>query len=550
MAVTGQKTGAFNGSTASCASLIVEWSYTQDINKNTTALTVALKVQRNKTGTTTHKSSTPYTLTVDGAKKSGAYDFDITDITVGSSKTIKTINKTLAHNTDGSYKAVSIYASFDVSGTTLGSGTVNTSLYVNAIPRATMPTVSTTSAYMGDTVTFTFNRASNSFTHDLIYSFEDGATETIGLNIATSKTWTVPNLATQIPNTSAGTCTVTCITYNGADLVGTKSLAMTLKVPEDIKPSVSLSVTDAATDVASKTGVFLKGLSKFKIKATAEGAEGSTVVAYLIKANGNTYNTNEATTDLLTTSGDTSVTVSVTDSRGRIAYAQTVVKVYDYKPPYINGFIVSRTTGSNVSISLNCGITDVNNNKPTYLLEYRKKGADGFNSKNLGYTDKIISQTITLSDISPDYQYNFRLTVSDLFNSMVSSYDIGTEFTLVDYNASGKGLAIGKVSEESDKLEINIPLKFNGNVLADLIYPVGAIYMSTVNTNPGTFLGGTWVAWGAGRVPVGVDTSATDFNSADNYDGTDADAAMYTGGGQAHNDMPPYITCYMFKRTG
>ena len=45
----------------------------------------------------------------------------------------------------------------------------------------------------------------------------------------------------------------------------------------------------------------------------------------------------------------------------------------------------------------------------------------------------------------------------------------------------------------------------NGKSLVDHIYPVGSIYMSVNNTNPGTLFGGTWEQWGSGRVPVGVD---------------------------------------------
>lgn len=48
----------------------------------------------------------------------------------------------------------------------------------------------------------------------------------------------------------------------------------------------------------------------------------------------------------------------------------------------------------------------------------------------------------------------------------------------------------------------------------NLIYPVGAVFMSTVNTNPGTYLGGTWESWGSGRVPVGVNSSDSDFSAA------------------------------------
>lgn len=55
--------------------------------------------------------------------------------------------------------------------------------------------------------------------------------------------------------------------------------------------------------------------------------------------------------------------------------------------------------------------------------------------------------------------------------------------------------------------------------LADFIYPVGSIYLSTNKVNPGTFLGGTWVSWGAGRMPVGIDTGDTNFNSPEKTGG-------------------------------
>lgn len=51
------------------------------------------------------------------------------------------------------------------------------------------------------------------------------------------------------------------------------------------------------------------------------------------------------------------------------------------------------------------------------------------------------------------------------------------------------------------------------------IYPVGSIYLSTNNTNPGTFWGGTWVAWGSGRVPVGVNTEDSNFNTVEKIGG-------------------------------
>jgi hypothetical protein len=57
------------------------------------------------------------------------------------------------------------------------------------------------------------------------------------------------------------------------------------------------------------------------------------------------------------------------------------------------------------------------------------------------------------------------------------------------------------------------------------VYPVGSIYINaTSSTNPATLLGfGTWVAFGAGRVPVGLDASNAAFDTAEETGGS-ADA--------------------------
>ena len=51
-------------------------------------------------------------------------------------------------------------------------------------------------------------------------------------------------------------------------------------------------------------------------------------------------------------------------------------------------------------------------------------------------------------------------------------------------------------------------------VALQALHPVGSIYINATNsTNPGTLLGfGTWAAFGAGRVPVGFDSTNTLFD--------------------------------------
>lgn len=144
-----------------------------------------------------------------------------------------------------------------------------------------------------------------------------------------------------------------------------------------------------------------------------------------------------------------------------------------------------------------------------------------------------------------------------------------------------------KISKEKEKLEISIKDK----ILEDnkKKYYVGKIIIDTANTNPETYLGfGTWEYWGEGKVPVGVDENDEDFNVVEKTGGEKSHKLTidempshrhilqrgsegnsyfhltgkepqkgstlystptdYTGGDKAHNNIQPYITCYMWKR--
>jgi hypothetical protein len=56
------------------------------------------------------------------------------------------------------------------------------------------------------------------------------------------------------------------------------------------------------------------------------------------------------------------------------------------------------------------------------------------------------------------------------------------------------------------------------------IYPVGSIFITTVNQDPSPYLGGKWEAFGAGRVLVGFDSSQKEFNTI-----------LKTGGSKVHS---------------
>ena len=59
-----------------------------------------------------------------------------------------------------------------------------------------------------------------------------------------------------------------------------------------------------------------------------------------------------------------------------------------------------------------------------------------------------------------------------------------------------------------------------GSSLVNLIYPVGAVYISVSSTNPESIWAGTsWSAFGAGRTLVGINSGDSDFNVSEETGG-------------------------------
>ena len=90
----------------------------------------------------------------------------------------------------------------------------------------------------------------------------------------------------------------------------------------------------------------------------------------------------------------------------------------------------------------------------------------------------------------------------------------------------GKGAVVAEFTGSTKALNVVGTITQNGSSIAAIalaaVYPVGSIYINATNsTNPATLLGfGTWVAFGAGRVPVGFNASDPLFDTAEETGGS------------------------------
>lgn len=158
--------------------------------------------------------------------------------------------KRIYHNPDGS-RTFSAYAEAGIyvwAVNCTGSG----SWELNTIARTSTPSVSAATVKMGNAVTIATNRQSTALTHTLTYSFS-GSTGTIATGVGDSYTWTVPDLASKISGKTSNVCAITCQTYYGSTLVGSKDVWITLTVPDKSVPTVSESSVQMGDSVTVYT---------------------------------------------------------------------------------------------------------------------------------------------------------------------------------------------------------------------------------------------------------------------------------------------------------
>lgn len=462
----------------------------QNVNNNTSNVTVSVRFYRTNTGYTTYGTGTVY-CKINGTTYSASVTPSQKITNAGIVLFTKTLN--ITHNADGT-KTLNTSAWINLN-TPLTSSEQSYSQALTTIPRTTTPTLSSSSVNLGSSVKINLPRASSSFTHTVTYKF-GSASGTIGSGLGTSTTWTPPlSLGSQIPNTTSGVVTITAVTYNGSTKIGTKTVNLTVTVPSSVVPTISsIAVSEAVSGLAAKIGAFVQGQSQLNVSITAAGAYGSTITTYISTFGSSSFNGSSFTISNVNQSGTVALKVTVTDSRGRKATSTQNVTVLAYQIPQINSFTgircdqdgTANEDGQYVQLSYNYAITALNNkNDKTITIAYRQVGGSSYTTLKTESNYSANTTYIPSTVFSVDNSYEFRITVADYFKSVKFDLEVTTAFTLLDFSAGGHGMAIGKVAESEDLLEIALPVSFSGSDWVDLTLDSDfVVYNGTASNKP------------------------------------------------------------------
>ena len=472
---------------------------------------------------------------------------------------------TVTHRSDGSLSGY-VKLRFDAPGTSGGWSPGTTDLNTNwtactTIARASSIDVS--GSQLGSGVSVTISRKSESFTHKVEYMFVESAWITVSSNATTTASFTPPvSLATQIPSAESGALTVRVTTFNGSTQIGdpvTKSI--NLKVPTNIVPSLSgLSASRIDNSVPSGWGVYVKGKSQVKITASgANGAQGSTIAGYSISGPGLSANASSGTSEVLSSTGTLTYTCTVTDTRGRTASKTVSINVIDYTYPNISMSAerctsdgTKSTNGTYLRIVITFSYASISGKNSITTKSCSCNGVS--NTSFASGTAFVLAASCSIGN-----HYTVSASVKDaLGNTATASVEVTTSYRILNVNKNKNGLAIGKFSEKA-AFEVNMDSYFlkniksgitvegsasiNGNLTANgdvslpklinKIYPVGSVYITYNNNNPGNFLGGTWVQFGQGRTLIGQGTgndssTSMSFATAGDTGGKDKTSHSHT----------------------
>lgn len=488
-----------------------------NVSANTSKIKWALYLKRTNSSYSAASSSSgdTFVVTINGTNvlnSSVAWD-----LTNSNKVTIKSgTTPAITHDADGN-KSVNVSFSFtpSLSSTyypkSMSSGT--RSYPMTKIPRGTAATISKSSLEFGEEFTVDVSaKAVSTYSHGVYYRLNAGDWVWLGRieSSLTSKTFSIPT--TEISNyprdvNIAGSVCVNTYAADGTSLNPNNGSIhkITVKVPETYKPTIDLvTVKDTATKPSTMSSYWIKGISKPTVTVTASGSEGSTISKIITTADGIQYSGSPVEIGIIQSS---SVSVAVTDSRGRTTTRTVNVPgtVYSYSTPVIRNFTAQRVNssgslddnGTRVKLSAAYTVTSISSkNAKTLKFEFKESSATSWTTLTTitpsSYSTTYNYSTPTSRTFSTDKAYEFRATITDSFNNASSIVSVAPVYTLINFGAGGKSIAIGGMSSDAGLFETHIPLVvqqrkyyslyMNGYSASRLIF-LGTLRLNTATQN-------------------------------------------------------------------
>ncbi|MBR2781172.1 MAG: hypothetical protein IKD81_07175 [Eubacteriaceae bacterium] len=342
--------------------------------------------------------------------------------------------------------------------------------------------------------------------------------------------------------------------FEGGALIGSSETTARASISQEgSAPEFSaeyVSVRDTCPDTLAITGdpqKAIKGHSVLSVEILSEAhaRKGAQLSSYTFSMQGTEtqHRTAPSSSPVVLTFPDSSVlTVIVTDSRGNSTAVNVTVPMTDYMPPSVNIFRLQRVspayTGTEAFMEFEGALSlweglQLDNGICSLSYRCREARSAQFGAEAVpayDYSGGVFSFSGNIPgsfDVSS--RYEFELTVTDRLGSVsVSTYLISAMPT-VDLDVDRRIVSVGKTIEGSAQgsLELASPLsvRYGGtgasafpsgyfvtgsgdaalsasspseavqilkSSLVELIYPVGSIYMSTVQTSPQSLFGGIW----------------------------------------------------------
>ena len=437
----------------------------QDVNKNTSQVDWALYLESGNRYFQQYSTQVTVSLAGDTIHNSNVQrSINGTNTSTLVERGTKTIN----HNADGT-RSLAVSAVFETATkdnySPLTALTINSSMNLTTIPRASKPTLSSGSVNFGSSVTINMNRQATNFTHT-VRAVLGSKSVTIAQNVATSTQWTVPvDWMSLIPNSASATIAIYVDTFSASTKLGTASTNLTARVSSsycaDIG-TINISEADSTVKEKLKSSVYVQGQSKLEVRFGATGKYGATIRTSSVTVEGKTYNSHHITTDVIRGSGVRDVICRVTDSRGFTTEKRTTVKVEPYSPPKINEFNAYRAnsngsynkSGTYARANYKAEISSLaGKNLISYQLSYKPRSSETWQTVSISQTNYVSDSYRVVPNVSLKNSYEFKLIVEDYFSRAEASSSFGTGENSVTFREGGKGIAFGKFAEKENTVE-------------------------------------------------------------------------------------------------